>query len=64
VHATAAEVCTALGETAQAQSHRESSRDTVLRLAASLDKYPASRQTFLASPAVARVLDSSAIPTT
>ena len=38
VHATAAEVFEALGQTGSAQSHRKSSRDTVLRLAASLDR--------------------------
>jgi hypothetical protein len=37
-----------------------SSREIVLRLAASLDAYEASRRTFLTSPAVARVLDSAA----
>jgi hypothetical protein len=31
-----------------------------LLLAASLEPYPASRQTFLGSPAVARVLDTAA----
>lgn len=60
VHATAADVFDALGETGSAHSHRKSSRDTVLRLAASLDTYEASRRTFLTAPAVARVLDSAA----
>jgi DNA-binding winged helix-turn-helix (wHTH) protein len=60
VHATAAEVFEALGETGTAHSHRKSSRDTVLRLAASFDTYEASRRVFLASPAVARVLDFAA----
>jgi len=60
VHATAADVFQALGQTGRAQSHRKSSRDIVLALAASLDTYEASRQTFLTSPAVARVLDCSA----
>jgi DNA-binding winged helix-turn-helix (wHTH) protein len=60
VHATAAEVFQALGETGRAHSHRMSSRDTVLRLAASFDTYEASRRTFLTSPAVARVLDGAA----
>jgi hypothetical protein len=60
VHATAAEVFDAFGETSSAHSHRKSSRDTVLRLAASLEPYPVSRQTFLGSPAVARVLDAAA----
>jgi hypothetical protein len=60
VHATAAEVFDALGDTSGAHSHRKSSRDTVLRLAASLDTYEASRRTFLTSPAVARVLDVAA----
>jgi DNA-binding winged helix-turn-helix (wHTH) protein len=59
VHATAAEVLQVLGETGRAQSHRKSSRDIVLRLAASLEPYPASRQTFVTSAAVARVLDST-----
>jgi hypothetical protein len=39
--------------------HWESSREIVLRLAASLDTYEAPRRAFLASPAVARVLDSA-----
>ena len=52
----------ALGETGSAESHRKSSRDTVMRLAASLDTYEASRRTFLTSPAVARVLDPDAEP--
>ena len=59
VHATAAEVLQVLGESESAQAHLESSRDTVLQLAASLDTYVASRRTFLTSPAVARVLDST-----
>jgi tetratricopeptide (TPR) repeat protein len=59
VHATAAEVSDALGDTGAAHSHRKSSRDTVLRLAASLDTYEASRRTFLTSPAVVRVLASA-----
>ena len=60
VHATAAEVLEALGETGSAHSHRQLSRDIVLRLAASLETYEASRRTFLTSPAVARVLESVA----
>ena len=60
VHATAAEVFQALGETDSAQSRRELSRDTIMRLAASLDTYEASRRTFLTSPAVVRVLDPAA----
>jgi hypothetical protein len=58
VYATAADVFDALGETGRAHSHRKSSRDTILGLAASLDTYEASRRTFLTSPAVVRVLDS------
>jgi DNA-binding winged helix-turn-helix (wHTH) protein len=60
VHATAADVFEALGETGSAHSHRKSSRDIVLRLAASLETYEASRRTFLTSPRVARVLESAA----
>jgi hypothetical protein len=60
VHATAAEVFQALRESDRARSHRESSRDTILRLAASLDTYEASRRTFLTSPAIVRVLDPAA----
>jgi hypothetical protein len=65
VHATAATVFEALGPPGSADLHRNSSRDTLLRLAASLEPYPASRQIFLTSPAVARVLDpdSSRAPT-
>jgi hypothetical protein len=62
VHATAAEVCHALGEREGARSHRAASRDIVLELAVSLEPYEASRRTFLTSPAVARVLDSAAVP--
>jgi hypothetical protein len=47
----------ALGQSGGAQLHGKASRDTVLRLAASLEPYPASRQTFLTSPAVAGVLE-------
>jgi DNA-binding winged helix-turn-helix (wHTH) protein len=61
VHATAAEVCQALGESDSAAAHRESSRDTVLKLAASLEPYEAARRTFLTSPAVARVLDPAGV---
>jgi hypothetical protein len=61
VHATAAEVCQALGESDSAASHRDSSRDTVLKLAASLEPYEAARRTFLTSPAVARVLDPAGV---
>jgi hypothetical protein len=61
IHATAAEVCQTLGESARAQMHRESSRNIVLKLAASLEPYDASRRTFLNSPTVARVLDSAAV---
>jgi DNA-binding winged helix-turn-helix (wHTH) protein len=60
VHATAAEMFQALGETGRAHCHHMSSRDTVLRLAASFETYEASRRTFLTSPAVARVLDTAA----
>jgi len=60
VHATAAEVFEVLGQTGRAQSHRKSSQDTVLQLAASLDTYEGSRRTFLTSPAVARVLNANA----
>jgi hypothetical protein len=59
VHATAAEVFRALGETGSAQLHHDLSRDAVVCLAASLDTYEASRRTFLTSPAVARVLASA-----
>jgi tetratricopeptide (TPR) repeat protein len=62
VHATAAEICQALGESDRAQSHRDSSRNIVLKLAASLERHEASRRTFLNSPAVASVLDSAAVP--
>jgi hypothetical protein len=58
VHATGADVFEALRETGIAHSHRESSRTTVLRLAASLDTYEASR-TFLTSPDIARVLGTA-----
>jgi DNA-binding winged helix-turn-helix (wHTH) protein/energy-coupling factor transporter ATP-binding protein EcfA2 len=61
VHATAAEAFEALGETDSAHAHWKSSREIVLRLAASLDTYAAARRTFLTSPAVVRVLDSAAV---
>jgi hypothetical protein len=60
IHATAGEVFEALGETGSAHSHWKSSRDIVLRLAASLETYEASRRTFLTSPRVTRVLASAA----
>jgi hypothetical protein len=60
VHATAAEVFEALGQTISAQSHRTSSRDTSLRLATSFDSQEPSRQVFLASRAIAQLLDSPA----
>jgi hypothetical protein len=60
VHATAADVFEALGETGSAHTYRKSSRDTVLGLAASLEPYSRSREAFLDSPAVARVLDGAA----
>jgi DNA-binding winged helix-turn-helix (wHTH) protein len=56
VHATAAEILEALGDSPSAGSHRKSGRDTVLRLAASLAPYEVSRRTFLSSPAVSRLL--------
>jgi hypothetical protein len=60
VHATAGEVFEVLDQSATAESHRNTSRDTILRLAGSLDTYEAIRRTFLTSPAVVRVLDSAA----
>jgi tetratricopeptide (TPR) repeat protein len=60
VHATAAAVFEALRPSGRADIHRKSSRDAVLRLASSLEPYPASRRTFLTSPHVARVLESTA----
>ena len=59
VHATAGEVFEVLDQSATAESHRNASRDTILRLAASLDTYEGMRRTFLTSPAVVRVLDSA-----
>jgi hypothetical protein len=59
VHATAGEVFEVLDQSASAESHRNTSRDTILRLAASLDTYEAMRRTFLTSPAVVRVLNSA-----
>ncbi len=59
LHATAAEECRPLGQTTSAEVHRKSSREIVLQLAASLDSHEASQRTFLASPAVVRVLDSA-----
>jgi DNA-binding winged helix-turn-helix (wHTH) protein len=61
LHATAGDVLEALGEPGRAHSHRMSSRNTVVRLAASFDSYEASRRAFLTSPAVARVLDTAAV---
>ena len=55
-HATAAEVASACGDTSAANQHRQTSRDIVLRLAASLGSVDTLRQTFLAAPAVATVL--------
>jgi hypothetical protein len=55
-HATAADVARARGDAAAATHHRQTSRDIVLRLAASLRADEALRSTFLAAPAVAAVL--------
>jgi DNA-binding winged helix-turn-helix (wHTH) protein len=60
VHATAGAVFELLDQSTTAESHRNSSRDTILRLAASLDTYEAMRRTFLTSAAIVRVLDSAA----
>jgi DNA-binding winged helix-turn-helix (wHTH) protein len=60
VHATAGEVFELLDQSATAESHRNASRDTIFRLAASLDTYEAMRRTFLTSPAVVRALNSAA----
>ena len=60
VHATAGEVLELLDQSATAESHRNASRDTIFRLAASLDTYQTMRQTFLTSGAVVRALDSAA----
>ena len=56
VHATAADVTRARGDAAAATHHRETSRDIVLRLAASLGPDEALRRTFITAPAVAAVL--------
>jgi hypothetical protein len=61
VHATAAEICQALGERGSAQSHWDSSRNIVLKLGDSLESDEASRRTFLTSPAVTKVLESAAV---
>jgi tetratricopeptide (TPR) repeat protein len=58
VQATAGEVFELLDQSATAETHRNASRHTILRLAESLDTYEAMRRTFLTSPAVVRVLDS------
>ena len=61
-HATAAEVARARGDAAAAGRHREMSRDIVLGLAASLGPdQEALRRTFLAAPAVARVLGENSL---
>jgi DNA-binding winged helix-turn-helix (wHTH) protein len=56
VHATAADVCRARGETVAARRHQETSRGIVRRLAASLDGYGDLQRAFLTAPAVANVL--------
>jgi hypothetical protein len=55
-HATAGAVARARGDSKAATHHRETSRDIVLRLAASLGSDDALRRTFLTAPAVAAVL--------
>jgi len=55
-HATAAEVARASGDASAANHHQQTSRDIVLRLAASLGHDEALRQTFLSAPAVAAVV--------
>lgn len=58
-HATAAEVALARGDTVAATYHRETSRNIILRLAASLGPdREVLRRTFLASPSVGRILTS------
>ena len=55
-HATAADIARAGGDERAANEHRQSSRDILLALAASLGPDETLRRTFLTSPAVARVL--------
>jgi hypothetical protein len=55
VHATAAQLARACGDTAAATHHEETSRATVIRLAGSLDSYGDLRRTFLTAPPVAGV---------
>ena len=53
VHATASDVARARTDTSAVTDHRKSSRDIIVRLAASLDGDPALRQTFLSASAAA-----------
>jgi DNA-binding winged helix-turn-helix (wHTH) protein/tetratricopeptide (TPR) repeat protein len=56
VHATAADIEEQSGNRKSARSHRDASCATILQLANSLPEQEPLRKTFLASPAVARVL--------
>jgi hypothetical protein len=58
IHATAARIEDLSGNRISASSHRNVSRDTILRLANSLPAQDLLREIFLSAPAVARVLNN------
>ena len=60
--ATAAAVSRAMGDATGAREHARRSRQVILGLAASLEPYEELRQTFLAAPAVARVVGQETDP--
>src|SRR5271157_2944007 len=62
VHATAAELHRRLGNRDSADSHRELSRATILKLANSLPSDVPLRKTFLSAPVVSKILGYGGVP--
>src|SRR5271157_2053456 len=62
VHATAAELHRRLGNRDSADSHRELSRATILKLANSLPSDVPLRKTFLSAPVVSKILGNGGVP--
>jgi tetratricopeptide (TPR) repeat protein len=59
LHATAARLSTAIGDLGNAERHIETTRATILALAASLDSHESLRTTFLMAPSVANALTAT-----
>ena len=62
VHSTASELYRHLGNRELADSHREFSRATILKLANSLPSDEPMRKTFLAAPMIRKILENVAVP--